>query len=390
MNLKIQKKTILYMMFWFICLLPSQIIRLFPSYESYFQYILQAGLGGLLIYKYKIKSSFDTFQVALMVWLLMYLPGAFITSNIGIVALIKYICWLVFIGGLMRFFEDGNETQIYMCLKSARPVFLVYMLLTYASIPANATASGGVFFLGSRATTIQYFLCLLSICLFYDIRYFNRVSAFSLSMCILSGMFAISRSSGQGIMMIATILILLLFERGLRIDVKKRIRPIYLIAGIVLINYLIVTLSYLRFDFILDFIQNVLQKDTTLTGRSEIFTYSLEILSRHPAIGYGFDNNIIEATLTKIVAAYNTAHNSILQMMIDCGIIGAAVFLISNYVGFIHIYECEDKAISVLFYSIIAMYVGGVVSMIIPSNSFFLIWLLAICQARKTKQYSEI
>lgn len=48
MRLRINKKVLLYMVFWFICLLPNDVIRLFPSYETYFQYLLQAALGTIL------------------------------------------------------------------------------------------------------------------------------------------------------------------------------------------------------------------------------------------------------------------------------------------------------------------------------------------------------
>lgn len=128
---------------------------------------------------------------------------------------------------------------------------------------------------------------------------------------------------------------------------KKRI---YIIASIIIVNYLMITLSYMNFSLVIDVIQDILHKDATLTGRSEIFTYSLAIFLQHPIWGYGFDNNIVEATLTKIVAAYNTAHNSILQMLINCGIIGTAFFLLSNYIAFSYINKSHNNALSVMYY----------------------------------------
>ena len=89
-------------------------------------------------------------------------------------------------------------------------------------------------------------------------------------------------------------------------------------------------------------------------------------------------NGIIEQTLTRIVAAYNTAHNSILQMLIDCGFVGTFTFLAMNYNGFLTIYKDEDDTLNIFYYSLIAIFVGGIVSMIIPSNAYFLILLFAV------------
>lgn len=378
MELRINKRVALYTIFWFICLLPNDVISMFPSYETYFQYLLQAGLGVVLLYKYKLKKNIDFFQISLLVWLLMYLPGAFLISEIKIVTLIKYFCWLIFIWGILRFFEAGNEEDIFLCLKAARLVFLIYMLLTYISMPSRATVDGGVFFLGSRATTLQYFLCLLAVSIFWDIRYLRKMSFFTVIMWGLSWLFAVLRGSGQGMMMLFTVTLLFLLDRNVKIKMMKKIKPIYVVLGIIIINYMMVTLSYMNFDFIIDIIQNILHKDATLTGRSEIFTYSLAILSKHPILGYGFDNNIIESTLTRIVAAYNTAHNSILQMLIDCGFIGTVVFLVSIYMGFTYIYKSDDDVLGVMYYALVAMFVGGVVSMIIPSNPFFVVLLFAV------------
>ena len=88
MSLRINKKVLLYMFFWFICLLPNDVIRLFPSYETYFQYLLQAILGTILLYRYKISKNINIFQIILLIWLLLYLPGAFLNDGFKTVTLI--------------------------------------------------------------------------------------------------------------------------------------------------------------------------------------------------------------------------------------------------------------------------------------------------------------
>ena len=378
MSLKVSKKVFFYILFWIACLLPYDVISLFPSYETYFQYILQGGLGLFLLLQYKMKIKSDIFSSILFIWITLYLPGAIFVSSIKSVTLIKYVCWMALLLGLLSFFENASEEKIYDLLKAGKITFCIYMFLTFISMSARATDVGGVFFLGSRATTLQYFLCLLTFCIYYDIRYKKRISYITYALTVLSWIFAILRGSGQGMMMLFTLLGLTLLEYFSKVKIKSRIKPLYIIVAIVVVNYLTVTLSYMNFDFIIDIIQNVLHKDATLTGRSEIFTYSLGIMLKNPVIGYGYDNGIIEQTLTRIVAAYNTAHNSILQMLIDCGFVGTFTFLAMNYNGFLTIYKDEDDTLNIFYYSLIAIFVGGIVSMIIPSNAYFLILLFAV------------
>lgn len=378
MSLKVSKKVLLYILFWIACLLPHDVISMFPSYETYFQYILQGGLGFCLLFQYKWKKDSNIFVITLITWIILYLPGAIFVSSIKSVTLIKYICWMILILGLLSFFENASEEKIYDLLKAGKITFCIYMFFTFFSMSARATDAGGVFFLGSRATTLQYFLCLLTFCIYYDIRYQNRITYITYCLVALSWIFAILRDSGQGMMMLFTLLGLTFLEYFLKVKLKSKIKPVYIIIAIVIVNYLTVTLSYMNFDFIIDIIQNVLHKDTTLTGRSEIFTFSLRIMLKHPVIGYGYNNGIIEQTLTRIVTAYNTAHNSILQMLIDCGFAGTFMFLVMNYNGFLSMYKNEDSTINVFYYALIAIFVGGIVSMIIPSNAYLLILLFAV------------
>ena len=82
MSLRVSKKMLLYILFWVACLLPHDLISMFPSYETYFQYILQGGLGFFLLLQYKWKKNSDIFSIALITWIVLYLPGAIFVSSI--------------------------------------------------------------------------------------------------------------------------------------------------------------------------------------------------------------------------------------------------------------------------------------------------------------------
>lgn len=116
MSLKVSKKVFFYILFWIACLLPYDVISLFPSYETYFQYILQGGLGLFLLLQYKMKIKSDIFSSILFIWITLYLPGAIFVSSIKSVTLIKYVCWMALLLGLLSFFENASEERIHMLL----------------------------------------------------------------------------------------------------------------------------------------------------------------------------------------------------------------------------------------------------------------------------------
>lgn len=71
-------------------------------------------------------------------------------------------------------------------------------------------------------------------------------------------------------------------------------------------------------------IVNVLHKDVTLTGRYRIYRMIPDLVREHKYLGYGMNNNIV----TQLIG-YGNAQHGVLQYVLDCGIIGAVLFLIT-------------------------------------------------------------
>jgi exopolysaccharide production protein ExoQ len=96
----------------------------------------------------------------------------------------------------------------------------------------------------------------------------------------------------------------------------------------------------------IDFIFSVLEKDPTLTGRTDFWPYIIDYVNQRPLLGWGFAafwilSNPSAAELDATIGYYiNEAHNGILQLLLDVGIVGTAFFLILWIRNFLLAVKC--------------------------------------------------
>ncbi|MCX7826088.1 MAG: O-antigen ligase family protein, partial [Verrucomicrobiae bacterium] len=83
-----------------------------------------------------------------------------------------------------------------------------------------------------------------------------------------------------------------------------------------------------------------LGKDTTLTGRTGLWDAVIEMIARRPWLGYGFSGFWLGlgGESAHVVQAVNWipphAHNGLLDVWLDIGLLGVAVFLLGFLIGF--------------------------------------------------------
>lgn len=72
------------------------------------------------------------------------------------------------------------------------------------------------------------------------------------------------------------------------------------------------------------FIENILHKDISLTGRYRIYAMLPDLFEEQLLFGYGYNRDIFANLI-----GYGNAQNGILQYMIDCGLVGTILFVIN-------------------------------------------------------------
>lgn len=132
----------------------------------------------------------------------------------------------------------------------------------------------------------------------------------------------------------------------------------------------------LQYDFVQYVIENVLNEDLTLTGRLQIYLDIQEAFAESPWIGLGYGNSIVIASY--FTDAYDS-QNGLVELFIQVGIIGVAVFLLLLYTAS-KIFENND----VCKYSFVAfVYTIIAISTIeIPFKHTF-IFFLSFCFMQK-------
>jgi O-antigen ligase len=82
-----------------------------------------------------------------------------------------------------------------------------------------------------------------------------------------------------------------------------------------------------------DLLLGIIGKDPTLTGRTDVWSYVLDDIQKRPILGWGFcafwsSNNPAALEIwTALRWVVPHAHNALLEMLLEVGIVGAAFFL---------------------------------------------------------------
>ena len=83
----------------------------------------------------------------------------------------------------------------------------------------------------------------------------------------------------------------------------------------------------------IDLIYILLDKDPTLTGRTDLWPYVIDYIYQRPVLGWGFaafwmpSNPFFAETCSIVGFCVNEAHNGVLHLLLDVGVVGTAFFL---------------------------------------------------------------
>jgi exopolysaccharide production protein ExoQ len=91
---------------------------------------------------------------------------------------------------------------------------------------------------------------------------------------------------------------------------------------------LVAAVIFIFFMNNMNLIFSLLGKDDTLTGRADFWPYIIDYIYQRPLLGWGFSAFFQSPDIGSMIGVdINEAHNSLLQLLLDIGIIGTAFFL---------------------------------------------------------------
>ena len=114
----------------------------------------------------------------------------------------------------------------------------------------------------------------------------------------------------------------------------------------------------------MDLIYSLLDKDATLTGRTELWPYVMDYIYQRPLLGWGFTafwtpfNPPAEEIMSAVGFPLNEAHNGLLQLLLDVGIVGTAVFLFLWMRNVVMAVKCINGPAPTIGVSSLALLIG--------------------------------
>ena len=226
----------------------------------------------------------------------------------------------------------------------------------------NHLPRGGTFFGYYNFTTL---ISLPAICtavlymtLFKNYRRSVPLLFFSILLCFLSTA-GTPRGAIIGFMIVVIIEYLLFYK----LKLTRTVRPCLWILAATLFGFFLVFLYRPGQLTLLDsFIVNVLHRSLDFTYRTDIWKESLNLISEHPVIGYGYSIYVLDKP---------HAHNMYLEYLLLYGLIGMVLFVIFNLVYIIEIEKRKDDIYKIVFAGLLfAMHLTFIVDYYIKCHLF--------------------
>ena len=385
MRLWIPKQEIFYAIIWLIWV-PIGAITYGVAHGTQLLMIVRMILSIAIIIKYSRFRILRLDCATLVGYSLCVCVSTLICQRGNLLNLLKSVEYVAFIWASIKFFYCMKQYEWLSFLKAAKNIGYFYIIgslisnILYISTHAVRNYQGTWFFLGSRAETVQTEVLMLT-CIVLHLIFTHKDTKINIYvpmvLCLLD---AVLFKSGQGITMFLVIIgAWVLFDKKNKVFFKI-CNPIVITVVIIGLNYLILSGIYQNISLIIGYITQVLGKSTNLTGRNVIFDAAIQLICKSPLWGYGYNNNIISTTIGGINTAFNSAHNSILDISINTGIISCVFLSVSSFLVGKRLFEkaLDSKGNLILYFSICAYYIGGLVNLAIASKFFWILLAISI------------
>lgn len=263
-----------------------------------------------LLFKQTYLKLFGLFIFFYIFPSLIYFRIGYITSIIRLItfyALFLYLCYAcrISVKNVLR-----ALSVIYSTLIIAN--FFLFILVPKGLYKVTKSTHHSALLLGDDNALVYVFLPGLTCMICYSLQKYGKISKitwFSILASIYT-LFAIWSTSAMVCMSIFLFCIILL-------NLGIQIKPKYYFFTIV--GVITIVLFGLSLPQVQDFIENVLQKDVTLTGRTYLWQLAFVDIIRKPIFGYG--GYFLQGRYDLSFTSTYPCHTQYLQMLLDGGII---------------------------------------------------------------------
>lgn len=286
--------------------------------------------------------------------------------------------------------------QVYL-LATAFGLCQIFNIAYAVALPSLGTHRGGAhagswrgFF--DHKNVLGRFSVLSAIVFFILIFQKKSIRKVSIVFLLLSTFLVLSTTSMSALGNLVGLLGAFLFFRFNKWKGKKNILLIDIISLLFLLFYVIVINNW-------DAIFLSLGRDPTLTGRTYIWAYALERLPERPWLGFGRSVFFDPSTgyilgFSKYIKAYLPphAHNGFVDLLLEVGIIGLIVFLLSwiqTFRSYLIKARTQDETLyllPVLFMTFLIIYNMTESILLRGSSIYWILFLMLVFSSASSRQ----
>lgn len=221
------------------------------------------------------------------------------------------------------------EMTLSKSIRYIKAMMVVMEILTYLHLLLILLFPGGLYaynghhefwLFGQKNLALPYLLIAYVTAFCYGYAGGSKIREYGIYVSgIVSSILVHSSTSTVGLILL--VVLFLFIKSGIKFNA-------YWLLGINLAFYLLIVVFRMQIPILKYFVENVLHKTVTLTGRDAIWDMALFYIRKQPLLGYGFQGNNLNE-FSAFGSRWNLyAHNQILQELFDGGIIQLLLYVI--------------------------------------------------------------
>lgn len=315
--------------------------------------ILLVGIMFLFLFVISlIKKQFNVYVIASFIFLAWRMFSSYYINNdiLDLVNSFRIITLVLLVNITIKYYPRST-------LQALSIIFSTYITVNYISLfafPNGLYSTSGLskgWFLGienQHALIIIPGIVIITLSSWYK---YSKISLISWIQIILALLTVLKIWSATAIVAVVFVVF------SIMLSLRKLVKPIYTFLFLS-ISYAILWMIMVRLNSLDSFqaiIVDVLNKDLTLSFRTNIWSAIFDDVQNFFWYGYGINTEVKAGIVT-----YFAAHNMILQTLLDIGIIGLVLFIVCIILPGIKLQLTKKSRISVLLsIGIFGILIGG-------------------------------
>lgn len=390
-----EKKATIFWFLFFLSIIPYDITKIIPigsNYILYFVRFLILVYGCLLLRHKGIDSNRNKIVKNTSIYFIFILLLNIISSitnnpQFELIYILKrsFSILYVYFSLIIVIFNLNNKENIIKGLKYSTLFLIFISIILYLFIPTLGkyyAGYGEYTFLGVADNRNGYIeFALASIVSILSLK--NNLIDKILIIIIISTILLTKSTTSIIVTFLALLLILIktIFKKK---NNYHKVIKIVMFAWIIFIIFIIVNHNF-------NLVGTFFHKSSTLTGRTYIWSQSIEEIKKHFIIGYGYDNEILSSITNSVYSKYfvlNDTHNAVLYILLSSGLLGL-ISTIMYFASFIK-QKIEYNQNEYFYIYIIASIVRGLSeSCLHYSHVIFYIMLILLINLNEVDTYEK-